>query len=62
MFNIKEPDTTDCEDGSKVYHGESSYIISVTWDDFIASVDTYIDRAYALQDKIDDYIIYKEVE
>jgi hypothetical protein len=62
MFNINEPDTNDCEDGSKVYYGESSYIISVTWDDFISSVDTYIDRAYVLQDKIDDYKIYKEVE
>lgn len=62
MFNIKESDTSDCEDGSKVYHGESSYIISVTWDDFIANVDTYIDRAYALQERIDDYNIYKEVE
>lgn len=62
MFNVKNADTTDCDDGSKVYHGESSYIISVTWDDFIASVDTYIDRAYALQEEIDDYNIYKEVE
>jgi MTH538 TIR-like domain (DUF1863). len=61
MFNIKEPDTSNCEDGSKVYHGESSYIISVTWDDFIANVDAYIARAYALQEKIDNYEIYKEV-
>lgn len=62
MFNIKKPNTSDCEDGSKVYYGESSYIISVKWDDFIESVDTYINKAYALQDKIDDYEIYKEVE
>lgn len=62
MFNIKEPDTADCEDGSTVYYGDSSYIISVTWDDFIANVDKYIDGAYALQEKIDDYDIYKEVE
>lgn len=62
MFNIKEPNTSDCQDGSKVYHGESSYICSVTWDDFISNVDTYIDKAYALQEKIDDYNIYKEVE
>ncbi len=62
MFNIKEPDSVDCADGLKVYYGESSYIISVKWDDFVANTDTYVDRAYALQKKINDYDIYKEVE
>lgn len=62
MFNIKEPDTSDCEDGRKIYHGEYSYIISVTWDDFIVNINKYINRAYALQEKIDEYNIYKDVE
>ncbi len=61
MFNIKNPNTNDCSDGSTVYYGDSSYIISVKWYDFINSVDTYIDKAYELQKNIDNYDIYKEV-
>lgn len=61
MFNAKDPNTNDCDDGSKVYHGESSYIISVKWDDFINDPEVYINRAYAIQDNIDTYNIYKEI-
>ncbi|MFR2838789.1 MAG: TIR domain-containing protein [Zhenhengia sp.] len=61
MFNIKTPNTSDCNDGSKVYYGESSYIISVKWDDFISTPEYYIDKAYEIQDNIDLYKICKEV-
>jgi len=61
MFNVKTPDTDDCDDGSTVYHGDSSYITSVKWDDFISDVDTYINKAYELQKNIENYNICKEV-
>ncbi|MTI67938.1 MAG: hypothetical protein FH753_15235 [Firmicutes bacterium] len=61
MFNIKSPDKDDCESGSTIYHGDSSYIPSVEWDTFINNIDTYIDKAYEIQDNIDNYNIYKEV-
>ncbi|MEW6625136.1 hypothetical protein BR63_16380 [Thermanaerosceptrum fracticalcis] len=61
MFNQKDPSTKDCDDGSKVYYGDSSYITSVKWDDFIKDMDTYIDKAYEIQDNIDSYNITKEV-
>lgn len=61
MFNVKEKDTNDCSDGSKVYYGDCSYITCVKWDDFINDVDSYIDKAYELQDNIENYEICKEV-
>lgn len=62
MFNLKSPNTSDCQSGSRIYHGDSSYIPSVEWDTFINDMDTYIDKAYEIQDNIDDYEIYKEVD
>ncbi|AYD40815.1 hypothetical protein D4Z93_09870 [Clostridium fermenticellae] len=62
MFNIKQPDTKDCENNSTIYYGDSSYIPSVKWDDFIDNMDEYIDKAYEIQDNIDNYNIYKEIE
>jgi hypothetical protein len=62
MFNLKEPDKSDCQSGSTIYHGDSSYITSVEWDTFINDVDTYINKAYEIQDNIDNYNICKEVE
>jgi hypothetical protein len=61
MFNIKDTDTKDCSDGSKIYYGNSSYINSVKWDDFINDIESYIDSAYELQDNMDKYKIVKEV-
>lgn len=61
MFNIKDADTKNCTTGSKIYYGDSSYIPSVCWNDFIADIDTYIDKAYELQNNIDDYTINKEI-
>lgn len=62
MFNLKSPNTSDCQSGSRIYYGDSSYIPSVEWDTFINDMDTYIDKAYEIQDNIDDYEIYKEVD
>lgn len=62
MFNIKKPDCRNCNNNRKIYYGESSYIISVKWDDFIKDPDNYIDRAYKLQNSIEQYEIVKDLE
>ena len=62
MFNKKKLDQVKCDIGSQVYSGEPSYIISVKWDDFKCNVGEYIDRAYKLQNSIEQYDIEKEIE
>ena len=61
MFNQKQPDRRQCEDGRVVFRGESSYIFSVKWTDFVVNVQGEIDRAINLQSNIDKYDIQKEV-
>ena len=61
MFNVKEPDSKVCGINNKIYYGESSYIISVTWEDFIADPEHYIDRAFLIQNSIDKYDVVKEL-
>jgi hypothetical protein len=62
MFNIKEPDNYVCDEASTVFRGDSSYISTVKWDSFINNMDKYIGKAYEIQDEIEDYDIYNEVE
>lgn len=61
MFNIKKPDSEVCDNSCKIYHGESSYIISVTWDNFIANPESYIERAILIQNSIEKYDVVKEL-
>ena len=61
MFNVKEPDRRVCN-GSWVYSGDSSYIQSVKWCDFIANPTKYIDKAIELRDKKDDFNIVKTIK
>lgn len=62
MFNQKEPDY-DIMQGQKVYHGECSYIIAVSWEDFIKDTDTYINRATDLKENsIDEYDLQKKLK
>lgn len=64
MFNVKEPQYNDCDqhvNGSKVYVGDSSYIYSVKWDDFVADPGKYITKAYGIGDRIDFFNIVKSV-
>lgn len=61
MFNQKQPSSTTCDDGSVVYYGDSSYITSVKWDDFIQQTEEYIAKAYEIQKDIDGYNITKDV-
>ncbi|UZO82111.1 TIR domain-containing protein [Aquimarina sp. ERC-38] len=61
MFNVKVPTRSDCN-GSWVYYGDSSYIESVKWFDFMANPTKYIDKAIELRDKKDDYNIVKTIK
>lgn len=62
MFNQKEPDC-DSMQGRKVYYGECSYIITVSWEDFIKDTDTYINRATDLKEnRIDEYDLQKKLK
>ena len=62
MFNIKRPNKKDCDDGSTVYYGDSSYMTTVKWEDFIKDLESYIDKAYDIQSKIERYEVYKEID
>ena len=62
MFNIKRPNKKDCDDGSTVYYGDSSYMTTVKWEDFIKDPESYIDKAYDIQSKIERYDVYKEID
>lgn len=65
MFNIKKPVHIDCSShspGKPPYIGDASYIASVKWDDFVTDVDSYISKAFAIHENIDDYDICKTVK
>ena len=62
MFNIKRPNKKDCNDGSTVYYGDSSYMTTVKWEDFIKNPESYIDKAYDIQSKIEQYDVCKELD
>ena len=64
MFNIKTPSYNNCNNhapNSKVYLGQSSYIHSVKWDDFVLDPERYINIAFSINENIDDYHITKVV-
>ena len=63
MFNIKEGQYRKCQNDSdkKIWIGDCSYIEQIKRDDFISNTEKYIDKAYEIQNKIDDYNIYKEI-
>ena len=62
MFNVKSADKKYCDDGSTVYYGDSSYMITVKWEDFIKDPESYIKKAYDLQSQIEKYEVYKEID
>lgn len=61
LFNHKKPDSDSCKTGETIYHGEPSYLYCVKWSEFENDMETYIDKAYAIQEKQDDYEIRKEI-
>jgi hypothetical protein len=60
MFNVKTPDTKDCN-GNTIYYGEHSYIHSVKWGDFIGNIGHYLDVATGINGNIDNYKIAKTI-
>lgn len=56
MFNQKNPVTKNIQ-GNTVYFGESSYIATVKWNDFISDVDSYLENSISRRDHISDYKI-----
>ena len=63
MFNIKNPNTRDCN-GSKIYSGYSSYIYSVKWEDFKKNggMDKYIEIAVNNYKNRDSFEIKKNLK
>jgi len=60
MFNIKDPETRQCN-GNTIYTGYSSYAHSVSWEDFIGNLDHYLDVATGINGNIDNYNIVKSI-
>ena len=57
-FNIKRPNSEQCNNrGLTIYHGDSSYITYVKWEDFAEAPQKYIDKACEIQTHKDDYTI-----
>lgn len=61
MFNIKIPDTRECN-GSTIYNGLSSYIHSVKWDNFKSNYTDHVNTAVSIFEDKDNYEIKKELE
>lgn len=63
MFNIKIPTFSDCSEheAKTIYLGESSYIKSVKWSDFIGNVNSYLNIAIAIRDNKENYNIVKKI-
>lgn len=65
MFNIKNPERSDCgkhDAANKPFKGRPSYIYSVKWSDFRADINRYIDIAFEIHSDIDDYKLIKALD
>lgn len=60
MFNERYPDRKIIG-GSYIYYGDFSYISCVKWSDFISDMDRYINKAYEIQKRRENYIITTQV-
>lgn len=62
MFNLNNPQKHYCAAcGREHYHGPSSYIQAVKWEDFYQNPDYYIELAHERLKHMNDYNIVKEV-
>jgi len=62
MFNPHDPEYSDCicdQPGARIYTGESCYIHSVKWCDFMDDSQNHIERALERQRNRDDYELHK---
>lgn len=60
MFNAKNPTITNCN-GKSIYHGDYSYIDSVSWEEFIENPSRFIDKAIELRDRKEEFILIKNL-
>jgi hypothetical protein len=62
MFNLKtkENNIRECN-GSKIYEGEHSYILSVEWHNFYSNFNHYIERAIEIRKRINEYVVVKKI-
>lgn len=61
MFNKNIKSRKECNI-MNIYTGYPSYIYNVKWDEFIVDIDKYIEIATEINDKIDEYKIYKLIK
>jgi len=61
MFNVKNPQTRECN-GTTIYSGSSSYINSVKWEDFIIDVTKYVDTTVEIYKNRDNYELVKNLK
>jgi hypothetical protein len=61
MFNLKNPDTRECN-GNTIYTGYSSYIHSVKWSDFELNVTKYIQIAVNNYQNLSNFDIVKRLK
>lgn len=50
MFNRKNPNKSDCQKHSTIWHGEYNYIPMVRWDYFKNNVSSLIERVERIKD------------
>ena len=65
MFNIKEPTFNNCSNhnsAAPVYTGESSYVYSVKWCDFLSNKNHYLEKVISIRDNRKKYNITKEIQ
>lgn len=58
MFNRRNPNTSICQGGTKLWYGECSYIPMVRWDYFVDHVSDLIERAERIKDEYERYGCY----
>lgn len=61
MFNIKAPNTRECN-GSIINEGDFSFIKTVKWDVFKTSHNFYIDKSIEIREKNEEYNLQKIIE
>lgn len=61
MFNARDLQGSDCKHCNS-YTGDSSYIHSVKWKDFLSDKNHYLNKAASIRDNRKSYNITKEVE
>lgn len=62
MFNSKYGNSRVCNNSKTIWYGDHSYIAAVKWSSFKDDYNRFINDAIERQEKIDDYIITKEIE